>query len=136
LYSRLLSMFGCILWRDTSFLEKFILEEFKFLNCNFSWEIIKFDQFFRLVLLQIHFDPELPGSESIMIFPGSGSCRKFWIRPDPDPQHWPYEYFNIKEDKHEDFPPDYQRWLPPMLICSLTGNHINRWYLSPVIGYL
>jgi hypothetical protein len=45
-------------------------EIYIFLIEHFCSEIVCF---FRVVLLQIDF--------------GSGSCKKFWIRPDPDPQH-------------------------------------------------
>ncbi len=46
----------CILWRDVSFLGKFVYQkEFLFSNWVFWWEVVKFYQFFRVVILQIHF---------------------------------------------------------------------------------
>jgi hypothetical protein len=44
--------------------------------------------FNREVRYKIHFGSGLAGSGSEMIYSGSGSCKKFRIRPDPDPQHW------------------------------------------------
>ena len=39
------------------------------------------EYFIREVLFHFHSGSGLPDF-------GFGSCKKFWIRPDPDPQHW------------------------------------------------
>ncbi len=59
MYSRLVSVLGCILWRDISFLGKFLLIK------ELYFEIVEKFKFIS--------EPELPG-------PGSGM-----ISPDPDP---------------------------------------------------
>jgi hypothetical protein len=74
LYSCLLSVLGCSLWRDISFLGEcfFVKRNLYFQIEYFCWEIVKFYQFFRVILLQIHF-----GSRAARIrndFSGSGSC--------------------------------------------------------------
>jgi len=46
---------GCSLWRDISFTGDYILTKRIFLTEHFCWEKVKFHQFSKVVLLQIHF---------------------------------------------------------------------------------
>jgi hypothetical protein len=52
--------------------------------------------FFLNHLFQIHSELELPGSEMIYSESDSGSGKKFWIRPDLDPQHCLTSYIFIE----------------------------------------
>ncbi len=97
--SCLVSVLGCSLRRDRSFLGKYLFDKKEFALSfkigHFWWEIVKFYQFFRVVLLHIHFKTDLLGSGMIFFWirillkvsdlTGSGST-KMWIGgPDPHP---------------------------------------------------
>ncbi len=87
LYSRLVSVLGCICWREIRFLGKFNFDKRNlfYLTEHFCWEIVTFYQFLKKFYFKFLSDPELSGknfSRSV-----SGSCQLFRIWPDLDPQH-------------------------------------------------
>ncbi len=69
---------SCILWRDKNFLGKFLCykKEFKFFNLAFLLRNCQILSVFQstVVLLQIHSDPELPGSVMIFSEPVNSTC--------------------------------------------------------------
>ncbi len=76
------------LWRDISFLVKFFMKiNIYFLIEPFCWESVKFFQFFRAVLLKIHFGSVSCPDREWFFQIRFRTCYKFRIRPDPVPQH-------------------------------------------------
>jgi hypothetical protein len=85
-YSRLVSVLGigCILWQNISFLWQFFTKEISILNWAYLLRNCQILSLFRVVLHQIHFESGAARIRNDCFL--SGSCQKFQIRPDPDPQ--------------------------------------------------
>ncbi len=77
----------CILWQNISFLRKFFrIKRYLYFKIeHFCWDIVKFYQFFREFLLQIHFGSWMNIFK--IRYPDPDSDTSFWSPRDPDTQH-------------------------------------------------